>query len=122
MKIAISDVERSHIKRLLTLPEDRLLVLLGYSIPEDAGVLYAPEEAKRRASEWVPEQLEKHRDAICSKYREWKNDPQFKNDIVWVHAIGGLLTSLVLGVDVYALAVLILHRGLEEICRGTEAP
>ena len=118
----ISTAEHDQIERLLELPEDRLLTLIGYSIPETAGVLFSPEEAQGRAERWLSEMLEKHREKICEAYEKLSAREEYKDDVTVVSGLADLLASLALGVGGFTVAALLVLRGLRKLCGKEDAP
>ena len=112
----ISPEDRAKIEGLMKLSEARLLILLGYSLPESDETIMGPEKAKFLAEEWLATNMERIRVAVCRAYRKWESDSAYKDDVTIIAGIADIISSLAIGVGGFTVAALICARGLSKMC------
>ena len=108
--------ERDQIERLLALPEDRLLTVIGYSLPEATTTLFGPREAREQAAKWLDRVLRHNREQICGWWHEISGRERFDDDTTLAAALADFLVALALEAGGFTVAVLLVKRGLKKLC------
>jgi hypothetical protein len=108
--------ERATIEQLLSLSEDQLQILLGYTMAPP-GVFYEREAAQEQGKTWLNKFVENNREAICEQYRAWNSQSRQRDDVLLVAALADILTTVLGGPGgVFNVATLLVLRGLDGLC------
>jgi len=115
MKVSMTR-KGAKIQKLLKLPEDELLVLIGNEL--DSSVHAVPPSINsliQAANEWLDNQWSTFQKAICNDKRIRQQSRNSDNTLL-VAAVADLLASVITNVSPFTVAVLLVKKGIDTLC------
>jgi hypothetical protein len=113
-------MDAEHIKTLLSLPENDLLILIGDDLMSSESRFTAPDttELVNKANIWLKEQYAQFQCTICNN--KVVLICHNKDDLAGlVVAISDLIASICIGVSPFTVAALIVKMGVDSLCCDT---